>query len=262
MGRKSAGPPTVVQQSANPWGPQVPHLGQLYATAFHNAFERPPATFYSGSTVAGFSPQELEAMNRGETRAREGSQSINMARDYARGILSGDPATMQATLGPRVGELLPQLQSQFNRGGMGTSSLARGAEQELIMRELSKLKESAADRLERLGIGEYDDIARLAAIGESRRDMDQANIDEQIRRHEFMQQEPANRLREYQAAILGHFQPTDTTQRYQPIGGSRLSGLLGGGLGGANLAAKIFGEGATSGQLGIGGLLGGLAGLF
>ena len=255
MGKKR-GSPTVVQQSENPWGPQVPHLGQIYATAFHNAFERPPASFYPGSTVAGFSPQEVEAMRLGEVRAREGSQSTNMARDYARGILSNDPATLANVLGPRVGELLPQLQSQFNRGGMGTSSLARSAEQELIARELSKLKESAADRLERLGPQEYQDIARLAAIGEAQRDMSQAGIDEQVRRHDFAQNEPWDRLGKYQAAILGHWQPSERSSRSHPMAGSRLSGLLGGALGGASMG------GAAGLDPVMGGILGGLAGLF
>lgn len=255
MGKKK-GAPQVMQQSAAPWGPQIPHIAQLYATARHNAYDRPPDTFFPGPTIAGFSPQELEAMQMGEARAKGGSQSINMARDYARGILSGNPDALKATLGPRVGDLLPGLQGQFNRAGMGNSSLARAAEQELVMRELSKLKESAADRLERLGLQEYNDIARLAGIGETRRDMEQSLIDEQVRRHEFAQQEPWNRLRNYQSAILGHFNPAETTSRNMAQGGSRLSGALGGGLSGASIGGQFGGPwGALAGGIG-GGLLG------
>lgn len=254
---KRGGSPQVVQQAASPWGPQVPHIGQLYATAKHLSSEGNRATFYPGRTVAEFAPEEYEALRRGGERAMNGSQSTNMARDYARGILNNDPRTLATVLGPRVGELLPQLQSQFNRAGMGASSLARSAEQELIARELSKLKESAADRLERLGPQEYNDIARLAAIGETQRDMRQSEIDEQVRRHEYAQQEPWERLRNYQAAVLGHFNPTESSQRSMPMQGSRLSGALGGALGGASAGSQFGPWGA-----GIGGVLGGLGGLF
>lgn len=255
MGKKK-GSPVITQATEAPWGPQVPHLGQIYATAYGHAFDKAPDVFYPGTTVAGFSPQELAAMQLGENRARQGSESTKLATDYARGILSNDPETLRNVLGPRVGELLPQLQSQFNRAGMGTSSLARSAEQELIARELSKLKEDAANRLERLGPQEYYDISKLAGIGEARRGMEQSLIDEQIRRHEFAQQEPWDRLGRYQAAILGHWQPSESNQRSYPMAGSRLSGLLGGGLGGAVGASSVGLDPL------LGGILGGLGGFF
>lgn len=256
MGRKKGGPPQVVQQSANPWGPQASQLEYLYGQA-RNLYEKPKAEFFPGQTYANFSPQELEAMNLAEARARAGSPDINLSRNYARGILNGDPATLASTLGPKIGELIPGLQSQFNRAGMGASSLARSAEQELVARELSKLKESAADRLEKLGAQDYVDISKLASIGEAKRDMEQAKIDEAMRRHEFEQQEPWRRLAQYQAAIQGAFNTPDSANRTFPIGGSRLSGALGGAGMGAGLGG-LFGPAGA----GIGGILGGIGGLF
>lgn len=256
MGRKKSGPPQIVQQSANPWGPQATQLEHLYGQA-RNLYERPPSTFFPGQTYAQFAPQELEAMNLAEARARAGSPSLKLATDYARGILSNDPTALSAVLGPRVGELLPALQSQFNRYGMGGSSLARSAEQELIARELSKLKDDAAHRLERLSGREYEDIAKLAAVGESRREMEQTAINEAMKRHEFEQMAPWQRLAQYQAGILGTFNTPDNINRNFPIGGSRLSGALGGAGAGAGIGS-IFGPVGA----GIGGVLGGIGGLF
>jgi len=256
MGRKRGGPPQVQQQSAQPWGPQGAQLQNLYSEA-RKLYEQPAAQFYPGPTVADFDPQELEAMALASERARDGSPSIKLATDYARGILSGDPAVTSKVLGPKVGELLPGLQSQFNRAGMGASSLARGAEQELIARELSKLREDAANRLERLGGKEYEDFAKLAAMGEARREMEQAKIQEQLRRHEFAQNEPYSRLARYQQGILGGFQTPEMMSQVYPLGGSRISGALGG----AGMGAGIGGLFGPFGA-GLGGILGGIGGLF
>jgi len=133
MGRRKNTPQvTNTTQNSAPWSGQSPFLSTGFERARNQLEGAIP--FYPGPTIAPWDPAELEAMSRGEQRARSGSASTNAARDYAMGILSGDPAAMRSTLGPRVGELLPQLQSQFNRAGMGNSSLGRMAEQELIMR--------------------------------------------------------------------------------------------------------------------------------
>lgn len=258
MGKKRGSPQvTTMNQQTAPWDQQIPYLTRGFGEAAGQLNR--PQTFYPYKDYASFHPRELEAMVLGDNRARYGSPSTHMARDYAMGILNNDPKAMMQTLGPRVGELLPGLQSQFNRAGMGTSTLARGAEQELIMRELSKLRESAADRLERMGPREYEDIAKLAAIGEAQRDMEQADIDWRIRKHQFEQGEPAQRLAQYMGAITGNYGGTTTgsDSRY-PMPGSRLSGVLGGGLGGASLGGMVGGPVGA----GIGGILGGIGGLF
>lgn len=261
MGRRrgsgGGGAPQVVQQSSSPWGGQAPFLSTLFAQA-EALRGGPPRSFFPGQTFAPFQPQEEEALRLGEARARGGSPSTRMSRDYAMGILRGDPDTLRATLGPRVGELLPQVQGQFARGGRFHGGLARQAEQELVTRELGRLRESAADRLERLGPREYEDIARLAAIGESRRDMDQDRIDEAMARHQFAQEEPYQRLRDYQAFIQGHYGGGQGQEQRFPFRGSRLSGALGGALGGASMGGMFGGIPGAA----VGGILGGLGGLF
>lgn len=257
MGKKKGSPQQSQQSSeAVPWKEQIPYLTSGFQEAA--ALKNRPLTPYPDKTYASFHPEELDALGLGAQRARNGSAATKAARDYSLGILSGDAAALAATLGPRVGELLPALQSQFNRAGMGASSLARSAEQELVMRELSKLKESAADRLERLGPREYEDIAKLAAIGEAKRDMEQQDIDWRVGRHNFQQMEPSERLAKYMGLITGNYGGTTTGNSANfPMAGSRLSGLLGGGLTGAQLGGAFGPAGA-----GVGGLLGGIAGLF
>jgi len=253
MGKKKSSPQVNVT-TTDPWPAQQGYLtgGFANASGLHSTM-RP---FYSGQTYAGFNPIEQEALSLGEQRARSGSPATKAARDYYMGILSGSPEAMQSMLAPRVGELLPSLQSQFNRAGMGASSLARGAEQELIMRELSKLKENAAEKLMQLGPQEYEDIAKLAGVGETKRDMEQKAIDEAMMRHEYAQMEPWDRLRQYMGIITGNYGNTETEKKFGKSE-SRLSGILGGGLGGAKLGATFGPEAAI-----IGGLLGAAGGGF
>lgn len=251
MGKKKSAPQISVT-STDPWPAQQGYLtgGFANASGLHSTM-RP---FFSGQTYAGFDPIEQEALNLGEQRARGGSPATKAARDYYMGILSGSPEAMESMLAPRVGELLPSLQSQFNRAGMGASSLARGAEQELVMRELSKLRENAAEKLMQLGPQEYEDIAKLAAVGETKRDMEQKAIDEAMLRHEYAQMEPWDRLRQYMGIITGNYGSTETEKAFSKPE-SRLSGILGGAVGGSKLGANFGPWGAA-----IGGLLGGGAG--
>ncbi len=253
---KRGGAPQVVQQAANPWGPQIPHIGQIYATAQNLAYGQPPSTFFANPTVAGFSNLQQQAMGRGEARALGGFAPLNKTIDFTNKILNNDPATINGLLGPRIEELLPELRNRFGHGAMRGSAYQL-AEQKLIGQELNRLREDAMNRAERLRDVEYGDIAKLASIGEAQRELEQAKIDEQIRRHEYAQQEPWERLRNYQGAVLGHFNPTDQTQQNFAMPGSRLSGALGGALGGASAGAPYGPWGA-----GIGGLGGMLAGLF
>ncbi len=261
MGKRKSAPQQTTGQtvSSAPWGEQANYLREIFHNAQNNYKAHVNDQPFPGTQYAGFMPEELEAMNWGANRARAGSPSTAAARDYYMGILSGSPEAMQSTLGPRVGELLPDLQSQFNRHGMGNSSLGRAAEQELVMRELSKLKENAASQLRGMGPEEYKDIAALEAIGGTRRDMEQEKINDQIYRHQYAQEQPWNTLAKYLGNIMGNYGGTEVSSGYSggAPGQSRLSGLLGGGLGGAGIGSMFGPWGA-----GIGGLLGGLGGLF
>lgn len=273
MGKRKSQPQIATQTSA-PWSNQIPYLNNLFYTA--EGLRSIPAQFYHGQTYAGFQPEEMEAMNRVSQRARMGSPDVRLLQNQARGILNSDPEMMRTILGPRVGQLLPQLQGQGQRAGMANSSVMRGLEQELVQRELSKLRSEAQNTLMSLRGEEYADLARLAGVGEVRRDMEQDRIDELMARHEFAQMEPWNRLDRFARAIQGGYGTSGETQNF-PIRGSRLSGLLGGGLGGAALGGQIGGmmgagggaaagaaTGSTFGPYGalIGGLLGAGAGLF
>lgn len=258
MGRKrggGGGGTTVVNQSNAPWAGQTPFLNDLFNRA-QGLYNKHPSYFFPGRTVAPFDPAEIEAMQRGEARARAGSPEFNLARQFSRGILSNDPATVKTLLGPKIEELLPYLRAG-TRQGPGVGSLSKLAEQKLIQSELSKLRNQEMDRAERTRGADYEDFARLSGIGEARRDMAQDLIDEQIARHEFDRNEPLQRLRDYQSFIQGGYgSEGGSTSTGIPMRGSRLSGLFGGALGGAGLG------GMAGFNPVLGGILGGLGGLF
>lgn len=272
MGRRrggggGGGGTQIVQQNTNPWSGQQGYLTNLFNRA-EGLYGATPRKFYPGATVAPFDPAELEAMRRGEARAKAGSPELNLTRGFTRGILSNDPATVNSLLGPKIEELLPYLRAG-TRQGPGVGSLSRLAEQKLIQSELSKIRDREMDRAERLAGVDYQDFAQLAGIGETRRDMAQDLIDEQIARHEFGQNEPYQRLRDYQGFIQGGY-GSEGGSTTIPMRGSRLSGLFGGALGGAGLGGMVGGAipgaraGSTFGVPGalFGAGLGALAGLF
>jgi hypothetical protein len=84
-------------------------------------------------------------------------------------------------------------------------------------------------------------------------------LQDQINRFNFAQQEPLNRLGTYNALIQGNYggQTTQTSPLYVNQGANALGGGLGGALAGAKLGSMFPGIGTGLGALG-GGLLGGI----
>lgn len=241
-------------QSSAPWTEQIPFLTHGFAEA-RKVYDQ-PLKYFPSRTTAPFDPLELEAMRLGEARARAGSPELARVRAINMGILNNDPATLQSILGPRIEELLPQL-SHSVRQGRGYGSLAPLAQQKLIQTELSRLRGEAMDRAIGLSGADYEDIGRLAGIGEARRDQAQEELDAARERYAFQQMEPAERLARYMDMVRGGYGSNQSSSNFAyPARGDRLSGILGGAMGGAQLGRRIFG-GGSGGILGpvLGGLL-------
>lgn len=266
-GGGGGGSPQVVQQVTSPWAGQAPFLSNIFSRA-EQLYTSPASqrTFFPGKTYAPFQPQELDALRLGEARARAGSPIMRagqeeLSKTLGGGYLYGGPG-FDAAVDAAMRKVLPLVRSAAPRG-RSSSPTARqqevqaltdvfagqyGQERQNMMHALSQIPQIANL--------DYADIAKLASIGEARRDMEQDEIDEQIARHEYKQEQPYQKLRDYQNFIMGNYGNTSESTSF-PMRGSRLSGLLGGGLGGAGIGAQIGGPwGAALG--GVGGLLAGL----
>ena len=94
MGGSSGSDTTKTTQKSEPWAAQSPYLkyGMDEATRL---YQNAGPQYYPGSTVAGFSPTQQQAMQYGTQRAVNGSQDVRNAQGFTNGVLggqySGDP---------------------------------------------------------------------------------------------------------------------------------------------------------------------------
>jgi hypothetical protein len=269
MSGGSKGTTTTVQQN-DPWSGQQPYLSEAFREA-QRLYREPGPSYYPGQTVAGFSPETDYALNAQAARAMAGSPYQQAAGQQVLNTLSGQYLNagnpyFSGMVGRIANEVRPRLDSQFASSGR----YAGGAHQEASARALADATASLAYQnyanergamQQAIGLApqlaqlDYADIGQLAAVGQTREQMQQALINDQIARYDFAQQLPYNKLAQYAGLIQGNYGGTETTtQPYnRSIGGSLLEGA-GAGLG---LAEKISQVGWPGGLLaaGIGGAL-------
>jgi hypothetical protein len=263
MSGGSKGTSTTVQQTG-PWSGQENYLREAFAEA-QRLYHQPGPAYYSGQTVAGFAPETQYALNAQAARAMAGSPHLQSAGQHLQSTLggqylsSGNPY-FSGMVGRIANEVRPRIDSQFATSGR----YASGAHQEAASRALADATASLAyqnyadergNMQQAMSLApqfaqqDYADISQLAAVGQTREQMAQALINDQIARYNYTQQLPYNKLAQYMGLIQGSYGGTGmTTQPYdRDIGGSMLSGA-----GDAvALGKEIFGGNMSSG----GGLL-------
>ena len=107
---------------------------------------------------------------------------------------------------------------------------------------------------------DYTDLAKLQQTGAFQEDQYQRELNDQVARHNFEQQEPWDRLNRYAGLLTGNYGGSSTgtnTGTYQPARASQMQGALGGAATGASMGAMAGPWGALAG-----GVLGGLGGAF
>ncbi len=273
MSGGSKGTTTTVQQS-DPWSGQQPYLREIFGEA-QRLYQQPGPGYYAGQTVAGFAPETETALNAQAARAMSGSPYQQAAGQQLLNTLGGQYLNagnpyFSGMAGRIANEVRPRLDSQFAASGR----YASGAHQEATARALADATASLAYQnyadersamQNALGLApqlaqlDYNDIAQLATVGQTREQMLQAQINDQIARYNFAQQLPYNKLAQYMGLIQGDYGGTYTTTepRERGIGGSILQGAQAGlGIAGA----LVPGGGLLSAGLGagLGGLLGSL----
>lgn len=178
-------------------------------------------------------------------------------------------------------KIIPDIQSRYNRAGQFGSGLARQAEAQALADAFASQygqerqnQLSAANFLgnqygnerqnqlramlfaPQVAQMDYNDLAALAGVGAQREGQAQSAIDEAMARHNFNQNLDAQKLAQFMGIISQQLGQEGVTTN-QGFAGNRGAGVLGGALGGAGIGANFGPWGA-----GIGGLLGGLGGLF
>jgi hypothetical protein len=218
-------------------------------------------------TYANLSPQTEQALNLTEQRALAGSPVSrgmqNQLTDTLNGnYLYGNPG-FDAAFQAAANKITPMVQSEFNRKGRLHSGLAREAETRALADAFaSQYSNERQNQIKAMlfapeaAQADYNDIARLAGVGQARESVEQNRINEDIARHDWAQMDPWRRLELLSNIVYGS--PGDFKTLTERGGSNKASGILGGILKGATAGSQINPLWGTI----LGGAGGGLLGAF
>ena len=247
----------VIQQNNAPWSGQQPYL----STGFERASQLldQPLQYFPNSTVVPFSDETNQALAALTQRA-QGSPLESAAQGNIQQTLGGDFLNnnpyLDATYNQAAGKVRSSLDSQFNAAGrLGTGGV-NGAHEAAMGDALANLgtqiygqnyqqergrQMQAAQLAPGLAGLDFNNIAALSQVGQTREQQAGSQLQDQINRFNFEQQEPNQRLRDYMATVAGgSFGSQGTTT--SPIYSNPAGNILGLGLGAAGLGNMLFGQ--------------------
>jgi len=118
------------------------------------------------------------------------------------------------------------------------------------------IQDSMSSKAPQLGEMDYGDIAKLQTVGSAREELSERMLADAIKRFEFEQNKPYQKLREYQASVGSPFGTSSST--ITPLTKNPIMGILGGASSGAGIYDMIGATGSANPYLMGGALLGGL----
>lgn len=268
-----------------PWSGIQPYLTELFSQAQQQS--NTPQQYYPGQTYANMSDQTTSALGKITDYANNFSTPlIDQTAGYAQDVMGGkylnqeNPA-LQGVTNALGDSIQGQTSTRFANSGR---SLGSPAEVQTFQRTLAnavapqqfqtynnerQLQQQAAQMLPGLETSKntmaQQNLQALLGVGQAYDQQAQNQVNDQVARWNFTQQEPSQRLQQY-AQLLGIGSPygTQTTTQTNPSGsgwGSAMGGALTGAGAGA-LAGSSFGPVGTGIGAGLGGLLGLGSGLF
>jgi hypothetical protein len=204
-------------------------------------------SYYTGSTVVGFSPETEMALTGYRDEALNPNGMTAQAQNVVQQNLAGTNPLLNAAFQPAINAV----QSQFAKAGRYGS----GANQQALATALAPMAYQAQqDALAQAPQAALMDENLLAGVGEAREGLSQAQLQDQVNRFNFEQNQPMTNLQNYMGIVGGGTVGSTTSQ---PVFRNSAASALGGALGGAQLAKNL---GFSSGMGAIGGGLLGLLG--
>lgn len=286
MGGKSSSAPSTTTTKTEPWDQQKPYLLRGFEEA-ERLYNSSGPNYFPGSTIAPMSSQMEQALSMIENNARFNplnKQAQQYFSDMAGGKwLDGNPyidqiinsassdvtRNYQDAVQPRIDAAA----AKAGRYGSGSYALESAKAQDSLQRNLSDISSNtryqnyaterqnqnlAAQLLPQLSNLDFQSAQRLSQVGEAREGYNQDQINADIDRFNFDQQNPYNKLLNYLSMIQGNYGSSATATN--PYGSTRrnpITGAIGGAMSGAQLGS-MFGPVGT----GIGGIAGLFSGLF
>lgn len=222
---------------------QIPYLKDIYNIS--QGMSQYPVSYYPGTTTAGFAPAQQYAQQATANRAITGSPLLGTSQAETMKTMQGDylnPAsnpwlaktyeTAARNATQTFGEsTMPEIRRMamgagayggsrqgvaegvaMGRFGDTLGNIATGIYGPAYQQERG-LQTQATQFAPQLAQQDYYDIGRLAAVGEEQQAMQQAQVDEAIKRWEFSQLEPWQRLGMYSNLITGDVGGTTSSMR-------------------------------------------------
>jgi hypothetical protein len=262
---------TTVQKS-DPWAGQQPYLTDVMQKS-QDIYNRGPMQYYQGQTFAPLSAETQAAQTLQAQRAVNGSPLTTASQEQLTKTMRGDyldPATnpyLQAGADQIRAKVLPGIDARFSGSGRTGSALAaraagEGVSDAIASQAMQNYTNERNNQIKGMLVApqmaqqDYTDIARLGEVGAAKEDYAQQQINENINRFNFQQQEPWQNLGLYSNLVNGQYGSTVSTT--SPVARRSVgAGLLGGAATGGGLGYMLGGD-MTSGAVGagIGGLLG------
>lgn len=274
----------------SPWKEQQPYLKDVFAQAQANS--QTPKTMYAGDMIANKTANDAAAeqglAQYAGTLANQTGNNLN-ALNWALGdgnLDVGNNQYVQGQMAANTNRLyqdfndktVPALRSNFTQAGQiggSRQGIAEGLAAQGVARSAADSNAQIQGTAYQNALNTYSSALAqapnlmqagllspnaLAAAGASQRGFTQADIEEQIARHNFQQQEADARLAQYASLVGGNFGGT-TTSTAPKQGGGMFGGIAGGMLaalplglmtGGIGIPAALA-LGAGTGALGASG---------
>lgn len=209
--------------STGPWGPTqgalantIPQIQGQYET--EKGWK--PYGDYSGPAIAGFTDPQTQAMGNIKDIATGGTGVTGTALGYANDVLSGKYLNQgNPSFGLMAGrvrdQVQPQLTSQWSMAGRGTGNqeapeaISRGLGDAIGGLAYQDYNNRMGDMTTMAGMApgldaaRYADAEKLYGVGQLEQDMNQQNIQDQIYRSIYAQNQPSAALDQQLARLRG-----------------------------------------------------------
>ncbi|MAB51357.1 hypothetical protein [Marinobacter sp.] len=214
-----------------------------------NIYQNQPS-YYPGQTTVGFSPESEMALAGTRQMAIDGSPFIPAVQDVVMQNLMGTNPLQSAAFRP----VIEQMQAQASKAGRYGSGYEQGAVAAALAPMAYQAQQAAIAQAPQAREFGFADLNTLAGVGGAREAQSQAELQADIDRYNFEEQQPQMALANYMASVQGG---TVGGQSTKPVFRNTAGNVLSGALGGAELAGMVPGMGG-----GMGAGLGALAGLL
>ncbi len=208
------------QSNTAPWGAQGPYLRYMFRQA-KSLYQNDPFSYYPGQTVAGFTPDQLQAQNLAAYRAQNdpllGASESGLMDTMSGKYLNPDSNPNLGYYTQRAFQsALPQFDKQAEASGRyGSDAWATGKATTMadIVGNIygGAYNQERANQMQayqaapQVAQQDWNDISNLAAVGQEQQNMNQANINADMQKYQYNQIAPWQQLGELQGAIQGNY---------------------------------------------------------